>query len=77
MRQTTCESSTMKLFVGFPVLTVYHLYFSKKAVASLADVSVSLEKPCHYSGNSTAVSVTTSVQLHNESNGGSLSSMVI
>ena len=30
----TYESSTLKLFLNFAVLAVYHVYFSKKAVAS-------------------------------------------
>ena len=30
--QTACESLTLKFSLNFPVLTVYHMYFSKRAL---------------------------------------------
>ena len=32
MRQTTCESLTLKRFLNVSLLTVYYLYFYKSAV---------------------------------------------
>ena len=65
--QTTCESSTLKRFLNFPVLTVLPVFFQECSGLGTKLLFSFLRKTLVLDGNSTAISATISVKLHDGS----------